>query len=128
MANLRGRTMKSKLFIFLLLLNFITTLSVGYIIYDETSNKKPTIIEIEPPIGGDIDELLAVDKEFKTNVYNGMGRLIYGQNMINLRLFALHHYIKPHDEGFIEGCPECELEKQKILQEDKESVTFLGAE
>ena len=118
--------MTNKLFIFLLLLNFITTLSVGYIIYDEASNKKPTIIEIEPPINGDIDELLSVDKEFKTNVYNGMGRLIYGQNMINLRLFALHHYIKPHSQ-FIEGCPECEIEKQKILKEDKESVTFLEA-
>ena len=117
--------MTNKLFIFLLLLNFITTLSVGYIIYDEASNKKPTIIEIEPPIEGDIDDLLSVDKEFKKHVYEGMTRLIYGQNMINLRLFALHHYIKPHDEGFIKGCPECELEKQKILQEDKESVTLL---
>ena len=66
-----------KLLVFLLLLNFVTTLSVGYIIYEDNSSKQPTIIEIEPPIGGDIDELLAVDKEFKTNVYNGMGRLIY---------------------------------------------------
>ena len=113
-----------KIFVFLLLLNFITTLSVGYIIYDESSNKKATIIELEPPIQGDIDELLAVDKEFKKNVYNGLSRVIYGQNMINLRLFALHHYIKPHGETFIEGCPECEIEKQKILQEDKESVTL----
>ena len=113
------------LLIFLLLLNFITTLSVGYIVYEKASNKKPTIIEVETPLNGDIEELMAGDKEFKTNVYNGMGRIIYGQNMINLRLFALHHYIKPHGEAFIEGCPECEIEKQKILQEDKESVTFL---
>jgi hypothetical protein len=112
-----------KIFVFLLLLNFITTLSVGYVIYDENSRKKATIIEIEPPINGDIDELLSVDKEFKKHVYEGMTRLIYGQNMINLRLFALHHYIKPHSQ-FIEGCPECEIEKQKILQEEKESVTL----
>ena len=116
-----------KLLVFLLLLNFVTTLSVGYIIYEEASNKKPTIIEVEAPINGDIEELMTGDKEFKTNVYNGLSRVIYGQNMINLRLFALHHYIKPHDEGFIKGCPECEIEKQKILQEDKESVTLLEA-
>jgi hypothetical protein len=116
-------TMK-KLLVFLLLLNFVTTLSVGYIIYDEASNKKPTIIEIEAPIEADIEELISIDKEFKTNVYKGLSRLMYGQNMINLRLFALHHYVKPHDEGFIEGCPECEIEKQNILQEENESVTL----
>ena len=109
-----------KLLIFLLLLNFITTLSVGYIIYEDNSNKKATIIEIKSPIQGDID------KEFKNHVYEGMSRLLYGQNMINLRLFALHHYIQPHNEEFIEGCPECEMERQRILQSDKENVTFLG--
>jgi len=108
------------------LLNFVTTLSVGYIIYEDNSNKKTTIVEIEPPIQGDIDELLSVDKEFKSNVYQGMGRLLMGQQMNTLRLFALHHYLKPHVE-FIENCPECEIEKQKILQEDKESVTALEA-
>lgn len=116
-----------KLLVFLLLLNFVTTLSVGYVIYEDNSNKKTTIVEIEPPINGDIDELLSVDKEFKKHVYEGMTRILYGQNMINLRLFALHHYIKPHDDQFIEGCPECEMEKQKIIQEDKESVTVLEA-
>ena len=117
-----------KLLVFLLLLNFVTTLSVGYIIYEKASNKKPTIIEVEAPITGDIEELMTGNREFKTNVYNGLSRIIYGQNMINLRLFALNHYIKPHGDKFIEGCPECEIEKQKILQEDKESVTFLGVE
>ena len=112
-----------KLLIFLLLLNFVTTLSVGYIIYDKTSNKKPTIIEIEPPIKGDIDELVAVDKEFRKNVYEGMSRLMYGQNMINLRLLSLHHFVKPHTDEFYENCPECKLERQQILEEDKESVT-----
>tara|TARA_Y100000310_G_C20117677_1_gene550017 strand:- start:135 stop:494 length:360 start_codon:yes stop_codon:yes gene_type:complete len=116
-----------KIFVFLLLLNFITTLSVGYVVYEKASSKKATIIELEPPIQGDIDELLAVDKEFKKNVYEGMARLMYGQNMINLRLFALHHYIKPHGASFIEGCPECELEKQKIIEEEKESITLLEA-
>ena len=115
-----------KLLIFLLLLNFITTLSVGYIVYEEASSKKTAIVEIEPPIKGDIDQLISVDKEFKSNVYEGMGRLLMGQQMNTLRLFALHHYLKPHTE-FIKGCPECEIEKQKILQENKESVTLLEA-
>ena len=39
-----------KLLIFLLLLNFVTTLSVGYIVYEKASNKKPTIIEVETPL------------------------------------------------------------------------------
>ena len=113
-----------KLLIFLLLLNFITTLSVGYIIYDETNNKKATIIEIEPPIEGDIDELVSVDREFRTNVYKGISRLMYGQNMINLRMLSLHHFVKPHADEFYEDCPECQLEKQKILEEEKENVTL----
>jgi hypothetical protein len=53
-----------------------------------------------------------------------MARLLYGQNIINLRLFALHHYAKPHDGEFIEGCPECEIEKQKALQEKSDSITL----
>jgi len=115
--------MKSKLFIFLLLLNLVTTLSVGYIIYKENINKKPTIIEIEPPINGDIEELVAGDKEFKTNVYNGLSRVIYGQNMINLRMLSLHHFMKPHADEFYENCPECQLERQQILKEEKDGFT-----
>ena len=122
---MKDKTMK-KIFTLLLLLNLISTLSVGYIIYEETSSKKSSIIEIESPVTGDIEELLNGDKEFKSNVYQGMGRLLMGQQMNTLRLFALHHYLKPHVE-FIENCPECEIEKQKILQEDKESVTALEA-
>ncbi len=99
-------------------------MSVGYINYEASTNKKPTILEVEAPFTGDIEELMAGDKEFKSNVYEGMGRLLMGQQMNTLRLFALHHYLKPHVE-FIKGCPECEIERQKILEEDKESVTSI---
>jgi hypothetical protein len=113
-----------KLFIYLLLLNFITTLLVGYVIYEDNFNKKAVVVEIESPIRGDVDKLIAIDKEFKKHTYEGMARLLYGQNIINLRLIALHHYAKPHDGEFIEGCPECEIEKQKALQEKSDSITL----
>jgi hypothetical protein len=111
-----------KLIIFLLLLNFLSTVSVGYINYEANTSKKPTLLEIEKPITGDIEELMAGDREFKQDVYNGLTQLIMEQKMNTLRMFALHHFLKPHVE-FKEGCPECEMEKQKILEEEKESVT-----
>lgn len=111
-----------KLIIFLLLLNFLSTVSVGYINYEASTSKKPTLLEIEKPITGDIEELMAGDREFKENVYNGLTQLIMEQKMNTMRMFALHHFLKPHVE-FREGCPECEIEKQKILEEEKESVT-----
>ncbi len=106
--------MRNKIITFLLLLNFVTTISVGYIIYKENANKKPTVIEIEAPNKG-------YDEEFQKNVYQGMSRLMMGQNLINLRMLSLHHFVKPHDDEFYEHCPECQLEKESIINED--SVT-----
>ena len=111
-----------KTLVFLLLLNFIATVSIGYINYEANTSKKPTLLEIEKPITGDIEELMAGDREFKKDVYNGLSQLIMEQRMNTLRMFALPHFLKPHVE-FKKGCPECEMEKQKILEEEKESVT-----
>ena len=111
-----------KTLVFLLLLNFIATVSIGYINYEANTSKQPTLLEKEKPITGDIEELMAGDREFKKDVYNGLSQLIMEQRMNTLRMFALHHFLKPHVE-FKKGCPECEMEKQKILEEEKESVT-----
>ena len=110
-----------RLIVFLLLLNFITTLAVGYTIYTDNSKKKPYIIEIESPTEGD-------DEQFKEDIYKGMSRLMMGQNYLNLRLLSLHHFVKPHVDEFYEHCPECQLEKKKILKEEIGNMTFtLGA-
>ena len=122
--------MRNKIITFLLLLNFVATISVGYIIYKDNAdqanklaqqliNKKPTVIEIEAPNKG-------YDEEFQKNVYQGMSRLMMGQNLINLRMLSLHHFVKPHDDEFYEHCPECQLEKESIINED--SVTSLEEE
>ena len=105
-----------KIIVFLLLLNFTATIAVGYTIYKNNS-KKPYEINIESP--SKIE-----DEQFKANVYEGMKRLMVGQNMINLRMLSLHHFVKPHGEDFYEHCTECQLEKQKILEEQKNNITF----
>jgi len=105
-----------KVIVFLLLLNFTATIAVGYTIYKNNS-KKPYEINIESP--SKIE-----DEQFKANVYEGMNRLMMGQNMINLRMLSLHHFAKPHGEDFYEHCPECQLEQQKILEEQKNNITF----
>jgi len=105
-----------KVIVFLLLLNFTATIAVGYTIYKNNS-KKPYEINIESP--SKIE-----DEQFKANVYEGMNRLMMGQNMINLRMLSLHHFMKPHADEFYENCPECQLERQQILKEEKDDITF----
>ena len=106
-----------RLFVFLLLLNFITTLTVGYTIYTTNTKRKPYVIEIESPSEGD-------DEQFKEDVHKGISRLMMGQNYLNLRLLSLHHFVKPHADQFYEHCPECQIEKHKILEEEKDNMTF----
>ena len=111
-----------RLIVSLLLLNFITTLTVGYTLYTNDSKTKPYVIEIESPTEGD-------DEQFKEDVYKGMSRLMMGQNYLNLRLLSLHHFVKPHVNEFYENCPECQMEKQKILEEEKDNMASIwGAE
>ena len=111
-----------RLIIFLLLLNFVTTLAVGYTIYTNNSKKISHVIEIESPTEGD-------DEQFKEDIYKGMSRLMMGQNYLNLKLLTLHHFVKPHVDEFYEHCPECQLERQKILEEEKGNMAFtLGGE
>ena len=106
-----------RLIVSLLLLNFVTTLTVGYTIYTTNTKRKPYVIEIESPTDGD-------DKQFKEGVRRDVSRLMMGQNFLNLRLLSLHHFVKPHADKFYEHCPECQLEKQKILEEEKDNMTF----
>ena len=104
-----------KIIVFLLLLNFTATIAVGYTIYKNNS-KKPYEINIESP--SKIE-----DEQFKANVYEGMNRLMMGQNMINLRMLSLHHFVKPHGDDIYEHCPECQLEHPEITEDQKNNIT-----
>ena len=113
--------MFKKLLIFLLLANFAATASIGYTVY-KNSQRKPYLLEIETPVE---------DEAFKENVYKALGMIMSGQSQlaanqegINMAIYRIHHFVSPHVE-LHPNCPECEAEKQKILQEDKESVTSL---
>ena len=114
--------MFKKLAIFLLLANVVTTLTVGYTVYTK-SPRKPYVIEIETPIE---------DEEFKENIYKALGMLMSGQsqlvqnqNGLNMAIFRIHHFVKPHTNQFYPDCPECQMEQQRILDEEKESVTLI---
>jgi len=107
----------SKLIVFLLLVNLVTTLVVGYTVYTNVSKEYNITVEAPPvPEGSE-------DKKFETDVYNGLSRLMMGQNYLNIGLLRVHHYVEPHADQFYENCPECKLERQQILEEEKESVT-----
>ena len=84
--------MFKKVITFLLLLNFVTTLSVGYIVYTNVS--KDHLITVESP---------PLNKEFETNTYNGMSRLMMGQNFLNIGLLRLHHFAAPHADVFYDN-------------------------
>jgi len=117
--------MFKKLFIFLLLANIATTLTIGYTVYTKPQ-RKPYVLEIETPVE---------DEEFKENMYEAFGMLMSGQSQLavnqeslNMALYRVHHFAKPHVE-FHPSCPECEIDKQKILEEEKDSITLtVGAE
>ena len=109
-----------KLLVFLLLLNFVTTLSVGYIIFK--NHAKSYVIEIESPTEGD-------DEQFKKNMYKGLGMLMSGQSQLaknqerlSIDILRVHHFVEPHADEFYQNCPECQLERQKILEEEKDNM------
>jgi hypothetical protein len=39
-----------------------------------------------------------------------------------MALYRVHHFVKPHVE-LHPNCPECEIDKQKILEEEKDNIT-----
>jgi len=104
--------MFKKVITFLLLLNFVTTLSVGYIVYTNVPKEYNITVEATPS-----------DKEFETNMRNGMSQLMLGQNFLNVGLLRVHHFVEPHVDMFYENCPECEKDKARILEEEKDSIT-----
>ena len=111
--------MNNRLIVFLLILNLITTLAVGYTVYKNVSGEYNIVVETPPQ-----------DKEFQENMYNGLSMLMAGQsqlvqnqNDLNIGILRVHHYVEPHADQFYENCPECKLERQQILEEEKESVT-----
>ena len=111
-----------RLIIFLLLLNFVTTLAVGYTIYTDNSKKKPYVIEIESPADED-------DEKFKSNMYKAIGMLMSGQSQLaanqgrlSIDILRVHHFVEPHADEFYQNCPECQLERQKILEEEKDNM------
>ena len=118
-----------RLITFLLLLNFVTTLAVGYTIYTGNSKKESYVIEIESPTEGD-------DEQFKKNMYKAIGMLMSGQSQLaanqgrlSIDILRIHHFVKPHADEFYENCPECQLERQEILEEEKDNMAFtLGVE
>ena len=110
----------TKLLVFLLLLNLITTLAVGYTVYTNVSKEYNIVVETPEE-----------DKKFKENVYQGLSMIMQGQsqlvqnqNDLNIGILRVHHFVAPHADQFYEACPECEKEKQRILEEEKESVTL----
>ena len=112
--------MNNRIIVFLLLLNLVTTLAVGYTVYKNVS--KEFNIAIETP---------EEDKKFKENVYQGLSMIMQGQSQLvrnqqdlNIGILRIHHFVAPHADQFYEACPECEEDKQRILDEEKESVTF----
>lgn len=115
-------TVKSKCIIFLLLLNFITTISVGYCIY--AKRPEPVIVNAESS-----EKEKQENQKFKDNVYQALGfvmsgqsQLVENQNSLNIAIYRVHHFAKPHAE-FHPSCPECEIDKQNILDEENENVT-----
>ena len=111
--------MFKKLVIFLLSANIITTMAVGYTLYKNFPQGKEYKIALDNP----------ENKEFEENVYKGMSMLMQGQSQLvvnqqqlSYAIYRVHHFAKPHVE-FQENCPECEAEKQRILTEEKGSVT-----
>lgn len=114
--------MRNKIITFLLLLNFIATLTVGYTLYTHEPKEVPYIVEV----------LSADDEAFKENVYKALGMMMSGQARmasnqegLNMALYRVHHFVKPHVE-LHPNCPECEIDKQKILDEENKNVTFGG--
>jgi len=112
--------MNSKLIVFLLLLNLVTTLVVGYTVYTNVSKEYNITVEASSlPEDSEDPE----DKQFKIDMYNGLSNLMLGQNYLNVGLLRIHHYAEPHADKFYENCPDCELEKQRILKEEKDGFT-----
>lgn len=109
--------MKSRIIIFLLLLNLVTTLVVGYTVYTNIP-KKDTATVTE-------------NEKFKENMYSGLSMLMSGQsqlfinqNDLNVGILRVHHFVAPHVDKFYDECPECQKEKQRILEEEKDNITF----
>ena len=102
--------MRNKLIIFLLLLNLIATSTVCYTLYTNDSETR-------------FSEAKGDYEKFKSNMYEGMSRLMMGQNMINLRMLSLHHFVKPHGEDFYENCPECQLGHPEKLEKMRNNIT-----
>jgi hypothetical protein len=99
-----------KLIIVLLLLNFAATSTVGYMFYEESQREIELTIKIP-----DLDE----QRAFRQNVYQGLVRGLENQRLNFLRLLALHHFLKPHENGEYEDCPEC----QRYLEKNKDNIT-----
>ena len=112
--------MKSRIIIFLLLLNLVTTLVVGYTVYTNVSKEYTITVETSPE-----------DEKFKENIYRGLSMLMSGQsqlvinqNDLNVGILRVHHFAEPHTDKFYDACPECQKEKQRILEEEKDNITF----
>ena len=107
----------NKLITFLLLLNLVTTLAVGYTVYTNVSK--------------DYDAV--EDKKFKENMYQGMSMIMSGQSQVainqqdlNMGILRVHHFVAPHSDRFYEACPECQKEKKEILEGEKDNITLLN--
>ena len=126
---MRKEAPMKRLIVFLLLLNFITTLVVGYTIYTDNAKKKPYVIQIESPTKGD-------DEKFKESMYKALGMLMSGQSQLAVNqgrlstdILRVHHFVEPHADEFYDSCPECQSERQEILEEEKDNMAFnSGAE
>ena len=132
--------MRYKLTVFLLLLNLVTTLTVGYTIYSTTPILDQDALRLNSKQLEEIKkhyvnlrtevELADIpnpeDKSFRENMYKGMSMIMSGQGQLssnqqrlNIDLLRLHHFIEPHADKFYAECPECQKEKKQIVNETK---------
>jgi hypothetical protein len=95
-------------------------ITMGYRINQNLTREVSIIkkaLTIEPNIDG--------EDRFRKNVYQGMSLLMQGQSQLiinqevsDVSLLRVHHFVEPHADKFYKNCPECQKEKKEILEEN----------
>ncbi len=117
--------MFKKIALFLLLLNLVAVLVIGYKINKHLSFQEDAlklIINMEIKLKED-------DEKFRANMHKGLGlimsgqsRLVVNQELLNVGILRVHHFSEPHDEKFYPACPECQKEKGIIPPEEDDKA------
>ena len=113
--------MFKKMALSLLLLNLLAVLLIGHRVNKHLSFQEEsleTIINMELKLKED-------DEKFRANMYKGLGLIMSGQSrtavnqqMLDMGLLRIHHFVEPHGKKLYPACPECQKEKGIILPEE----------